>query len=245
MARNGSGVYSLPGGSTVTNGDTSDASDINTPLADIETDLNTDRPIVAGGTGASTAQGARSNLLFAKGSDIASASALTLGTDGNYFDVTGTTTITSINTWNVGDIAILQFDGALTLTHHATNLILPGGANITTAAGDQAAFVEYASGTWRCLWYTDAGTVPAWPYTFIDEDDMSSDSATAVPSQQSTKAYVDSYAGTYYNTSVFSSTAPTAFTDLDLSGTIGTGRYFVHLRITNGGSDTDFEFRTK
>ncbi len=62
MARNGSGVYSLPAGSTVSNGDTSDASDLNTPLADIEADLNTPRPVVAGGTGASTAADARTNL---------------------------------------------------------------------------------------------------------------------------------------------------------------------------------------
>ena len=45
------------------NGDTSDATDdIRTPLTDIETDLNTARPIVAGGTGATSASGALVNL---------------------------------------------------------------------------------------------------------------------------------------------------------------------------------------
>ena len=34
--------------------------------------------------------------ILAKGADIASANALALGDDGNYFDVTGTTNITSI-----------------------------------------------------------------------------------------------------------------------------------------------------
>ncbi len=62
MSRNGAGVYSLPAGSTVSNGDTSDASDINTPIADIAADLNIARPVVAGGTGASTAAGALVNL---------------------------------------------------------------------------------------------------------------------------------------------------------------------------------------
>lgn len=62
MSRNGSGVYSLPGGSTVTNGDTSDASDLNVPLADIEADLNVARPVVAGGTGATSAAAALVNL---------------------------------------------------------------------------------------------------------------------------------------------------------------------------------------
>jgi len=55
-------VYSLPAGSTVTNGDTSDASDINTPLQDLETDMNTARPGVAGGTGGTTASEARTGL---------------------------------------------------------------------------------------------------------------------------------------------------------------------------------------
>jgi len=86
------------------------------------------------------------------GSDVASATELTLG-DGNYFDVTGTTTITSIATKGAGTGIVLQFDGVLTLTHHATNLILPGGVNITTAAGDIIALYEYATGDWRFVSY--------------------------------------------------------------------------------------------
>ena len=90
---------------------------------------------------------------LSKGADVASAGTLTLGTDGNYFDITGTTTITSIATLGIGTQVTLHFDGALTLTHHATDLILPSGANITTAAGDEFTFVEYASGDWRCIGY--------------------------------------------------------------------------------------------
>lgn len=70
MARNGSGVYSLPAGSIVTNGDTSDASDVNTPLADIEVDMNTPRPIVAGGTGAASASAARTALGVEIGTNV-------------------------------------------------------------------------------------------------------------------------------------------------------------------------------
>lgn len=88
---------------------------------------------------------------WSKGADVASANALTLGTDGNYFDITGTTAITSIGTLGVGTQVKLHFDGALTLTHHATDLILPGGANITTAAGDEIELVEYATGDWRMV----------------------------------------------------------------------------------------------
>jgi len=90
-------------------------------------------------------------VAWKKGADIASASPLVLGTDGNYFDVTGTTGITSISTWNVGGMVRLHFDGALTITHHSTDLILPNGSNITTIAGDEATFIEYASGDWRLV----------------------------------------------------------------------------------------------
>jgi len=93
---------------------------------------------------------------LSKGADVASASTLTLGTDGNYFDITGTTAITSIATLGVGTVVCLHFDAALTLTHHATDLVLPGGANITTAANDEAEFVEYATGDWRCTRYQKA-----------------------------------------------------------------------------------------
>jgi hypothetical protein len=103
---------------------------------------------------------AGNQVRWSKGDDVSSATAVTLGTDGNYFDITGTTTITSINTLAVGTVVKLHFDGALTFTHHATNLILPGGANITTAAGDEAELVEYASADWRCTSYTKADGTP-------------------------------------------------------------------------------------
>ena len=95
-------------------------------------------------------------LIQTKGGDIASDTALTLGKDGNQFDVTGTTTITSIATQGIGSYVTLHFDGALTFTHHSTDLILPGAASITTAAGDIAVMYEYASADWRCVSYTKA-----------------------------------------------------------------------------------------
>ena len=114
---------------------------------------NSDLTLSGNGTG-----GVKLNDYFVqtKGSDISSATGLTLGKDGNLFDVTGTTTITTIGTQGIGSIVILQFDGALTFTHHSTNLILPGAANIITAAGDIAVMYEYASADWRCISYTRA-----------------------------------------------------------------------------------------
>ena len=94
---------------------------------------------------------------FNKGADVASATVLPLIEDGNYFDVTGTVTVTSFaDLGGAGTVIILQFDAACILTHHATDLILPTGGNITTAAGDNAIFVNYAIGDYRCLSYQRA-----------------------------------------------------------------------------------------
>lgn len=97
------------------------------------------------------------NIEEAKSNDIASASSIDLSaTTGNYVDITGTTTITEMGTVQAGAVRILQFDDALTLTHNATSLILPTGANITTASGDVATFVSEGSGNWRCISYEKA-----------------------------------------------------------------------------------------
>lgn len=95
--------------------------------------------------------------LWEQGADIASAGTIAVG-EGGHFHVTGTTAITDIDfaTDKAGRKVTLTFDGVLTLTHNATTLILPGGANITTAAGDSATFVSEGSDNVRCVSYTKA-----------------------------------------------------------------------------------------
>lgn len=96
---------------------------------------------------------------YSHGADIASASTVNLDTaTGDLVDVTGTTTITAI-TLSEGREATVRFTGILTLTHGAS-LVLPGAANITTAAGDFAIFRGYASGVVRCVAYTRAAVAP-------------------------------------------------------------------------------------
>lgn len=87
---------------------------------------------------------------FEKGADVASATTITLGSDGSYFDITGSTTITAIISRRVGAIAKLHFDSDISLTHHATNLILPGGVDMAIKAGTEMEFLEYEAGKWRC-----------------------------------------------------------------------------------------------
>lgn len=87
---------------------------------------------------------------------IASAGTTDIGSaKGNLVNITGTTTITALgSTATTGNpLYFARFTGALTLTHNGTSLILPGSANITTAAGDSAIFEYLGSGNWRCLNY--------------------------------------------------------------------------------------------
>lgn len=107
--------------------------------------------------------------LWEKGSDVASAGAVALG-EGGFFHVTGTTTITDIDfaTAKDGRWAWVVFDGILTLTHNATTLILPGGANITTAAGDRALFIQDNSDNVYCAAYIRASGKSVVPPAFSE-----------------------------------------------------------------------------
>lgn len=83
-------------------------------------------------------------ILVGKGSDVASADEITLA-DGNYFDITGTTTINHINKtgWQEGQTVILQFDASVTVTDDATSptgteasILLAGAVNFDATADD-------------------------------------------------------------------------------------------------------------
>ena len=103
---------------------------------------------------------------FSKGADVASASELLLLQDGNSVDVPGTSTITSIedtaDVIGIGSLYALTFVAALTIIHHATNLIMPGGVNITTKAGDTMIVQKYASGQWRCISFSGISATADW-----------------------------------------------------------------------------------
>lgn len=97
---------------------------------------------------------------FGNSGTIASAATTSIGTiEQEYVTVTGTTTITSLGTATNKVGYWLRFAGILTLTNGA-NLILPGGANITTAAGDVGYFKYEGSSVWRCLSFQRASNQP-------------------------------------------------------------------------------------
>ena len=104
-----------------------------------------------------------------KGSDIASATNITIGTSGNTFDVTGTTTIQHFDNanWAVGSVVSLHFDGAVILTNNAggltgaqANILLSGDANFTTATGDILTFLLHDSTNWQEVSRNSVASIP-------------------------------------------------------------------------------------
>jgi hypothetical protein len=176
MARNGSGTYNLLTNSwnPATNGVSATAVDWQNLINDVASaltqslsadgqtpitgNLNAGNNKITGlAAGSATGDSVRWEQLFSQGTpqNLVSATTTDIGAQNSVFlNITGTTTITSFGT-NYNGPRYIRFDGALTLTHNATTLILPGTANITTAAGDSAIVVPSGSPAngWRVAGY--------------------------------------------------------------------------------------------
>ena len=126
----------------INNGDTSDASiaraNWNTLKNRINLGMEADNIAAGAVNGSHISMGA---YIFkqSKGADVASTAAMALGNDGNFFDITGTTTITSITAKVAGTVVRLQFDGILTVTN-GSNLKL--GSDLVTAANTTLSLVS-------------------------------------------------------------------------------------------------------
>lgn len=150
-------VFTLPPGTTPQVPNTVISSAVwNAALDDVAQTFNTVQPLVYGGTGAATA-GAAADALSPAAVNVASAATTNIGAAASpNVNITGTTTITAFDTVASGIKRWVTFTGILTLTHNGTSLILPGAANITTAAGDTALFESEGGGNWRGLAYQKA-----------------------------------------------------------------------------------------
>lgn len=91
MPRNGSGVYSKPTGTAAVTGQTITAAQFNDTVDDLVTDANTARPVSAGGTGATSAAGARAALDAQQINALLTAIAGLTPTDGGFLVGDGST----------------------------------------------------------------------------------------------------------------------------------------------------------
>ena len=136
---------------------------------------------------------------------IATGTTTDLGTLGtNFIQVQGSGTITSFGSSasTARPLFFVTFNAANTLTYNASSLIIPGGASITTAAGDVALAQYLGSGNWQILSYNRAaGSAASSQIAFL----------TAIQSTSS-------------------NTTLTAVTGLVLTG-ITAGQYLLQLRL--------------
>lgn len=182
MPRNGSGTYILPTNSwnPATNGNSATAADWQSLINDVESavtqsvsadgqtpltgNLNANNNKITNlAAGSATGDSLRWQQLFSQGANtqVLSAATVDIGAQNtNFIEITGTTTITSLGA-NYNGPRFLRFTGILILTHNATTLNLPGGVNVTTAAGDTCIAIPNSTPNgWNIVQYQKANLSP-------------------------------------------------------------------------------------
>jgi len=238
MPFDGSGNYVVPAGTQGVPGTVIDSTKYNTLLSDLQTALTL--CVTRNGQSAATANlpmggfkltglaaglaagdSLRWEQLFAQGAETAIVSAATLdigAVNSSFLRVTGSTgPITSLGT-NYNGPRFLRFIDTPTLTHNASTLILPTGANIIAAAGDTCIVIPKATSTnpdgWVVLAYQKATGGPLLGVT---------------PAQLQGQTYIAfTTAGT--------ATAFTLTPDPALAALTGRPRYAVKMNQANSGT---------
>lgn len=108
---------------------------------------------------------------FDQGANVASANDMTLGTDGNMFNITGNTTINAIASanWTAGSKIFLLFSGTPTVSNNVAggvgfaSIILRSGANTAMSAGFILELL-FDGTYWRELAITGASSTSAQGY---------------------------------------------------------------------------------
>lgn len=88
---------------------------------------------------------------------IASAATVAIGAAASEnIEITGATAITAFDSVAAGTVRRLRFAASLTLTHNATSMISPTGANIVVQPGDVCFVASNGAGNWRIVAHVPA-----------------------------------------------------------------------------------------
>jgi hypothetical protein len=197
-------------------------------------------------TGTSTAKAVTPDALaglWQRGADIASASTISLPAGGGgVYNITGTTGITGISSAQGGRCIKVRFAGALTITHNATSMILPGAANITTVAGDVAEFIneaaQDASGSnWRCFNYMRSTGSPINLTTFTAaQSDLETGTSTTLFPTVSVLKYHDGVAKAWLSGDYTAGTPSPANDSYNVTSVADTGTGLMTVNFTTSFS---------
>ena len=166
---------------------------------------------------------------------------------GNNFGATDTVTNTTLN--NIVDNSTFKgTDGnGVSFSVSGSDLgtcVSAGGLAVHTTG--QLQLKSQANLT--VLGNTSGGAAVPTAVAILDEDNMSSDSATSLATQQSIKKYVDDNSGLKASTATgtITTTSANTFQDFDLSAVVGSNKAMVIMEVFDGNSNgrTIF-FRTK
>lgn len=137
------------------------------PVPNLISDLTT-TPATNSPAGSESAKGVVDDYLRAHGafikqiSDVVQGATVTLPSASTVnigfpntanIAITGTATINAFDVFAEGALRYVAFQGAMTLTHNPSVLVLPGAANIATVSGDVGVFKSNGAGKWTCLVY--------------------------------------------------------------------------------------------
>lgn len=247
------GVYSLPSNYEATAGETATATQHNSPLEDLQTDMNTARPVVAGGTGATSASAARSNLGVDAAFDYQAKSSTYTLVAGDHngvtrFTATSTANLTAAATLGSGWYSWIIADGGdVTVDPNASETI-NGSATLTVSDGNSALVV--CNGT--AFFAIEVKTANLALYLPLAGGTMSG--TLAMADQKITRPQIEDYAETVNAIgsigggtqdidlelgNVVSATVDTSTTTFTFSNPPATGKAgSFTLILTNGGSQT-------
>lgn len=159
MPRDGSGVFSPPAGTTATPNTPIESAKYNAFVADLTNDLNLARPIVAGGTGATTKSGAQQALDLEPGVDIqaynatlAALAALTLAADKLIY-ATGANTLAAADLTSFARTLLAGVDAAAMRTTLGLGDMSTKDdvaiSDIDTTGTPSGNTILYGDGVWR------------------------------------------------------------------------------------------------